>query len=308
MLAASRASETDGVNRGLLGAQTEPSSLTRLLAPNRSTERLETLVECGKDPSGVPACLCVRWLGGPSLLSGQPDDEALSEASKWVAYTLPAFLIWLVGIWLWFLLRVPSELAFANEQTSQNLGSRVRELEERLLPRLRIEGGNGPDFDWDVPAMRVYELLEKAHALASGEYVMRPGYMKVLRISNPSDVGIDEVRVEVTLDKRTIPVRLTWTHNQQEIADIAPRGARHVLVAMKAELGFSLAGGRERIYERGLWYHDLASGTILRVKAWTPGGPAVSKAYRVGGGLMSLLPETQSPIILTEIVEESPPE
>lgn len=235
-------------------------------------------------------------------LFNRGNEEALSEVGRWVAYVLPAFFLWLAGIWVWFLLRVPAELAYENERASATLSTRVTELEERLRPQLRIEGGNGSEFDWGVPIMQVYDLLQKAKALAAGEYVMSAAEMKVLRIRNASDVGIEGVRVDVTLNDVAIPVRLTWFHNELQIADIAPLGAQHVVVGMRAKLGFSMPGGGQREYDRGLWYHDLAPGTVFRVKAWTPGGPAASAAFRVGpeapasagSGLSGLIYESRS--------------
>jgi hypothetical protein len=85
--------------------------------------------------------------------------------------------------------------------------------------------------------MQVYQRLQRANALAQGEYVMGAGQMKVLRIRNASDVGIEGVRVEVTLNDGAIPARLTWSHNDSEIADLAPRGVQHVVVAMNARIG-----------------------------------------------------------------------
>jgi hypothetical protein len=71
-------------------------------------------------------------------MANRGNDDVLGEVGKWIAYVLPAFLIWLAGIWVWFLFTVPTQLAHENEQAQQALEARVRGLEERLRPQLRI--------------------------------------------------------------------------------------------------------------------------------------------------------------------------
>jgi hypothetical protein len=111
--------------------------------------------------------------------------------------------------------------------------------------------------------MQVYQRLERAKALGQGVYVMRAGQMKVLRIRNASDVGIEGVRVEVTLNDGAIAARLTWSLNDSEIADLRAAGssARRGRYERKGRL-YS-ARRPEREYDRGLWYHNLPPGMIF---------------------------------------------
>jgi hypothetical protein len=44
------------------------------------------------------------------------NEDAFGEVGKWIAYVLPAFLIWLAGVWAVFLFAVPAQLAHENEQ------------------------------------------------------------------------------------------------------------------------------------------------------------------------------------------------
>ena len=67
--------------------------------------------------------------------------------------------------------------------------------------------------------------------------------MKVLRITNTSDLGIENARVEVTLNDGKVAANLLWAHNDSEIADIAPHSSRHVVVALWAKLGIFPSSG-----------------------------------------------------------------
>jgi hypothetical protein len=166
---------------------------------------------------------------------------------------------------------------------------------------LTIEGGDGDDFDWTLPVMETYRRLENAHALASGEYVIEAGSMKVLRVTNTSDLGVENVRAEVTLDDGKISANLVWVHNDAEIADIAPHSSRHVVLAMWTKLGISVQGLHERQYDRNLGYAALPNNSVLRVKAWAPGTVSATAAFRVGTrGLMSLI----QPLSLTPVDDQ----
>jgi len=173
-----------------------------------------------------------------------------------------------------------------------------------LLPKtpaksspLTIEGGDGEDFDWTLPIVGTYRRLENAHALESGAYVIE-GRMKVLRVTNTSDLGVENVRAEVTLDDGKIAASLAWVHNDAEIADIAPHSSRHVVLAMWTKLGISVQGLPERQYDRNLGHASLPNNSVLRVKAWAPGTVSATAAFRIGTkGLISLM----QPLSLTPL-------
>jgi hypothetical protein len=131
--------------------------------------------------------------------------------------------------------------------------------------------------------------------------VIEAGRIKVLRVTNTSDLGVENVRAEVTLDDGKIAANLAWVHNDAEIADIAPHSSRHVVLAMWTKLGISVQGLPEREYDRNLGYAALPNNSVLHVKAWAPGTVSATAAFRVGTrGLMSLI----QPLSLTPVEDD----
>jgi hypothetical protein len=233
-------------------------------------------------------------------LSHGHDLEAVREVEL-VFWTVPALILWLA--YRWFRQRddVHANLAYGRDQELERVKARVAVVEERLRPKLSIDGGDGPAFDWRIPIPEVFWRLEELDQLPSGAYVMEEGLMKVLRISNLSDVGIDKVRVEVKVGAQALPLRwYVGPNNDPDWSGVGPRSDQHVVLGMKAQLGMTVSNGGEHQYETSFGHIGWPEGTIMEVKAWSAGGPGTTRKFRFGLPFAKeLLPLTKYPWLPT---------
>ena len=179
------------------------------------------------------------------------------------------------SISVWFIaLVVISGLSVGYEWWQQR--QRISLLETRLEPVLKVRG----EKDLQIPIMEAYRRLK--NSLEPGAYVIREAQMKVIEVTNKSDVGIGGVRVEVVdaAHLQGLPLALKWVHTDTDTADLAPQATGSVVVGMSTPLGVSLPKGGAREWVRGSGLVESPDGATMKVRVWAPGAMGEACVFR----------------------------
>jgi hypothetical protein len=147
-------------------------------------------------------------------------------------------------------------------------------------PRLSMEGGNGPAFEKPISLGDAYQRY--GASFEPGAYLIRASAVKVLRVTNESDLAAESVRAEVTHSTHPLvkcPTPLRWWHDNGIVADLAPRSSAFVQIGLKLLLGVSLPNGGSREWPRSVDFADLRDAT-LQITVWAPGAIGSTQGFR----------------------------
>jgi hypothetical protein len=143
-------------------------------------------------------------------------------------------------------------------------------LKGRLTPRLLLDVGNGSPFDVRLTIDQTYGWANRA---TQEVWVNEAGRMKVVQVTNDSDVDVRGVKVEIVASSHMspLPYALPWVHNRDHVTDLAPRATAVATLGLTSELGISTpdGGGRHEWVEvEGLC--KLPNGAVLTARVWAP--------------------------------------
>src|SRR5205807_8806959 len=108
-------------------------------------------------------------------------------------------------------------------------------------PRLTIEAGNDGQFHKRVTMAEIYDRVKDLMDVKVGKaYVVETTPIKLLKVSNASEVGIQEVRVSITDSNRPevfhFPFPLLWFHDDKALTDLAPLASGWVTLGWRVRL------------------------------------------------------------------------
>src|SRR5262249_25304060 len=144
--------------------------------------------------------------------------------------------------WVWALLALVSVLALVvlawrdtwqrSDRQWRSLQTQIDGLNERLTPKLKLDGGDGHEFEKEELSPRAAERFKLLHP---HEYAEENSRIKLLKVTNLSATPLSRVRVEMEpassdwpLEPKRAPLR--WEDTDGIERDLGPHMSAHVVL------------------------------------------------------------------------------